>query len=179
MIAGYFFFTERFLPALRSEPVRMEEGATMTQSFAFRPLALKKFHPLPSDLKYIPDDKAVLLLFYDSTCPACYENLPAWRSAIEASGEWVMILAVAVEEDLKVAEAYARRHLPGAIPVKAEEPRELFGTLGVEIVPYTAFVDMDGALAFARPGRLDDAALAELIRALGDPGGYLDPYMEE
>ena len=173
VLTVYFLFTERLLPSLRSEPVRVPEGGALTDSFSFRPLAEPKGKT--KAYRYIPDARPVLLLFYDSTCPACYANLSAWRSALEAADEGTMVLAVALEEDRGAAEAYARRQLPGAFPVQAIEPRELLATLGVEIVPHTVLVGIDGTLRFVRPGRLDEQALEVLIRALGRPDGDLIP----
>ena len=40
--ALYFLLTERVLPLLQSEPVRVHEGGTLTESFAFRPLGVEK-----------------------------------------------------------------------------------------------------------------------------------------
>ena len=93
----YFLLTERLLPSLRGEPVLVPEGGTLTDSFAFRPLGAGE---RTFALKYVPDERPVLLLVFDSTCPACYANLESWQLAIEAAGSKVTVLAVALEREL-------------------------------------------------------------------------------
>ncbi|MEE9156595.1 MAG: hypothetical protein V3U38_08085 [Gemmatimonadota bacterium] len=171
--ALYFLLTERVLPLLQSEPVRVHEGGTLTESFAFRPLGMER--PKTVDLRHIPDEWPVLLLVFNSTCPACYANLPAWRRAIDAAGRRVTVLAVAIESDRSAAQSYATRELPRALAVEPVEPMELTGTLGIDVVPYTALVGTGGSLEFSRPGRLDSADVASLTRALGGPGGHPNP----
>ncbi len=128
--ALYFLLTERVLPLLQSEPVRVHEGGTLTESFAFRPLGMER--PKTVDLRHIPDEWPVLLLVFNSTCPACYANLPAWRRAIDAAGRRVTVLAVAIESDRSAAQSYATRELPQALAVEPVEPMELTGTLGID-----------------------------------------------
>lgn len=177
MIAVYFLLTERLLPSLRSEPVRVPQGGALTESFSFRPLGVKTARP--KDLQHVPDALPTLLLVFDSDCPACYENAAAWRAAINAAGEKIRVLALTFENESLAAGAYVRQQLPGAIPMAPTEPREFALTFGVEIVPFTALVDVDGTLKFVRPGRLDSTAVARLKRALDDSGSHLNLFEEE
>ena len=177
MIAVYFLLTERLLPSLHSEPVRVPQGGTLTESFSFKPLGVKTAKP--KDLRHVPDALPTLLLVFDSNCPACYENAAAWRTAIEAAGEGIRVLALTFESEPVAPEAYVRGQLSGAIPMAPTEPREFALTFGVEIVPFTVLVDIDGTLKFVRPGRLDSTAVATLKRALDDCGSHLNLFEEE
>ena len=76
--AFYFLATERVIPALRGDPVRVVEGWRLPGGLEFELLDGSQ----SSGTVVVPGAKPALLLAYSSTCPACYENLPAWREVI-------------------------------------------------------------------------------------------------
>ncbi|UCC48150.1 MAG: hypothetical protein JSV41_11860 [Gemmatimonadota bacterium] len=165
LAALYLVTTERLLPALRDAPVRLGEGEQLARVLEFRTLA--NGHERTGEEIAVPGDRATLLFVFSSTCPACYTNLPAWREVTEAAGGTTTVLAVALERDRSAARSYARRHLSWATAVVPKHPREFVGTLGVDIVPFTALVGRDGVLEFVWPGSLDSLTSHSLIRALG------------
>ena len=142
VMALYFIVTERVIPALRGEPVRVLEGGQLPGGLEFETLD-------GSGTVAVAVGKPALLLVYSSTCPACYANLPAWHEVIEASGKTATILAVAVEADRVAALEYAEAHLSMA----------------------TAVIDAEGILRFVRQGSLDRESIEFLIRALGALAG--------
>lgn len=165
VVAAYVLATERVIPALRGEPAVVEVGETLPGAFEFELLERQ------GDRVAVPGGRATLLLFYNSTCPACYANLPSWQTVIDAVGVEVSVLAVALEGERPAARAYARRHLPGALGVVPEDAREVTGRLGIGIVPSTALVGPSGALRYVRQGSLDRSAVDSLVRALEALGG--------
>ena len=163
VMALYFLVTERVIPALRGEPVRVVEGGRLPGGLEFE---LLDGSTVRGTVK-LPGAKPALLLVYSSTCPACYANLPAWREVIEAGEEGVTVFAVGLESDRVAASQYAREHLPSALSVVPEDPHRFGSILGVDIVPFTALVDASGTLRFVRQGSLDTGSVDSLIRALG------------
>ncbi len=172
LAAAYFLGTERVIPALRGEPVRVAEKEKVAGELGFRRLAEGR---LGSEGLRVPGERPVLLLVFSSSCPACYANLPAWHAVIEVAQGVASVFAVAVERNQPAALAYARQHLSEAVLVAPEDVREFAGVLGVDMVPFTALVGSDGVVEFVRAGRLDSTAVGSAIRALGVLGGPSNP----
>lgn len=166
VMALYFLATERVIPAVRGEPVRVAEGAKLPGSFQFELLGEAGRTGEATKIR-VPGSRPVLLLVFSSTCPACYANLPAWREVIENADGVPEVIAVGLEPDRLAALAYARRHLPAAVAVAPEDSRRFVGTLGVDVVPFTALVDTGGIVQFLQQGSLDSTAVSSLLRALG------------
>lgn len=166
---SYFLVTERVVPALRGEPVRVREGERLVEAIEFEPLGTERDALGAKGLR-VPGAKPTLLLVFNSACQACYRTLPAWHDLVAAAGGAASVLAVALDPDEQAAGAYARQHLAVAVAVAPEDPRRFAGILGVDIVPSTALLDRDGVLRFMRQGSLDSLAVSSLIRALGALG---------
>jgi hypothetical protein len=160
-LAVYFLATERVIPALRGEPARAVPGEALPAKLALEPLGAASGRKI-----VVPAGAPALLLVFNSSCPACYANLPAWREALAAATGDVRVLAVGLQSDRRAARAYVRHELPGAEPVMPGDARFFVGTLGVEYVPFTVLVDGDGVVRFLRQGRLDPAATTALRGAL-------------
>ncbi len=167
VMALYFLVTERVIPALRGEPVRIVEGEKLPGGLDFELLEGSE----SSGTVTVPGAKPSLLLVYSSTCPACYANLKNWHEVIEAVGDDATVIAVGIEADRVAARRYARKHLPSAVPTVPEDPHRFGGILGVGIVPFTAVVDAGGTLRFVQEGSLDPRSVESLIRALGALAG--------
>jgi len=167
VVAAYLLISERLLPALRGEPALVGEGERLDDAIEFHPLAEDRLADVLTERISVPSDRPTLLLVFASTCPACYANLEAWSTAIDAADGVATVLAVGFERDRKAAREYALRHLPRAMPVAPRDPRWFAGRLGVSIVPFTALVNADGTVGFVRQGRLDAASVASLRGALG------------
>ncbi|MGD2217090.1 MAG: hypothetical protein PVJ64_10045 [Gemmatimonadales bacterium] len=165
VVAAYLVATERVIPALRGEPEAVDVGAKLAERLEFERLVAGPVSPGRGRIG-VPGQGAVLLLVYNSTCPACYANLAAWERAVSAAEGVASVLSVALESDLLAARAYARRHLPSAVAVTPRDARRVTGALGIGIVPSTALVGGDGTLLFLRQGSLDRVAVDSLVRAL-------------
>lgn len=166
VLVSYFVVTERVVPALRSEPVRVRVGERLSEPLEFRPLGQENGSRDAAAIR-LPDGRATLMLVFNSTCQACYRTLPAWQRAVAATDGEVAVLAVALDGDRRAAGVYARRNLPTALVVAPEDPGRFVSVLGVGVVPFTALLDPEAVLVFARQGSLDGLAIDSLIRALG------------
>lgn len=174
LAALYLVIADRVLPALRDRPVLTVEGERVSESIRFQRLSAFDASET-GETVVVPDGRSVLLLVYNSTCPACYANLGAWRRVLEAVPESIGAFAVALERDQRAAAEYARRQLPGVPSYAPLEPRRFAETLGVNVIPFTALLDERGVLVYARQGRLDSLAVGTLIRALGALQGSSTP----
>lgn len=163
ILAAYLLATERLIPALRGAPTRTLEGEQLSERLQFRVLSGERND---GPAQTVPDTGRTLLLVFSSTCPACFENLPAWEQVAGSGRGSVRVLAVALERDRRAASLYVRRHLPTATPVVARDAARFAAALGIEVVPFTALVAADGTVEFARPGRLDPASVRVLIDLL-------------
>ncbi len=163
--AVYFLVKERLIPAVRSEPARVIEGEELAESFQFELLSRDGSASRAARIQ-VPGRRPALLLVFDSACPACYANLPAWRDLLAVSAGGVISLAIGLDRDPRDAWKYAHDHLPAATAVSIRNAREFATVMGVRVVPFTALVGADGVLHFARQGRLDATATETAIRAL-------------
>ncbi len=170
VLVGYFVVTERVVPALRGEPVRVHEGERLPEVLEFEPLEDGK-GPLGAARIRLPAGRSTLMLVFNSTCQACYRTLPAWQQVVSAVGDETEVLAVALDDDRRAAGLYARHNLPMALAVTPEDPGRFVDMLGVGVVPFTALLDPDAELVFARQGSLDAPAVSSLLRALGALAG--------
>ncbi len=165
LTAAYLVATERVIPALRGVPAPVDAGEKLAARLEFERLAAGPGEG-GEDRMEVPGEGAVLLLFYSSSCPACYANVAAWDRVVSAAAGNASVLSVALDRDLESARAYARRHLPSTVAVVPRRARRLTGALGIGIVPSTALIDGDGVVMFLRQGSLDRAAVDSLLSAL-------------
>lgn len=165
LVAAYLVVTERVIPALRGEPVPVDAGEKLAGRLEFDLLAASPGGGKGGRIG-VPGEGAALLLVYNSTCPACYANLPAWDRVVRAAEGVASVLSVALDRDRAAARAYARRHLPSTVAVVPRDARRLTGALGIGIVPSTALVGRDGVVVFLRQGSLDRAGVDSLVSAL-------------
>jgi hypothetical protein len=164
--AVYILATERVIPALRGEPVLLQQGDSLTESLEFRALGASQDEAV-ARVSRVPSAQPSLLLAFASTCPACYANLPAWKKLVSSASESASVLAVALERDSLAALSYSRDNLPGAIAVIPRDPQRFVDVLGLSVVPFTILVYVDGRVAFLKRGRLESASVVAATRALG------------
>lgn len=165
LTAAYLVATERVIPALRGGPVPVDAGEELAARLEFERLAGSSGSGGGGRIE-VPGEGAVLLLLYNSSCPACYANVAAWDRVVRAAAGIASVLSVALDRDLESARAYARRHLPSTVAVVPRRARRLTGALGIGIIPATALIDGDGVVLFLRQGSLDRAAVDSLVSAL-------------
>lgn len=107
---------------------------------------------------------STLFLIFQSTCPACERNLPAWRRLVaEARGS--RVLAIGLEEESS-ALSYVRERLPDALAVRPLDRDAFIGRLDLTVVPTTLAVDAQGVLRRRTEGTLQSAAVDDLAAVL-------------
>jgi hypothetical protein len=169
-VASYFLVVERVVPALRDARPALKAGDSLTQRLQLRALGAAGERAGMGAIM-IPGPGPALLLVFSSMCPACYANLAAWREILKALHGSASAYAVALEDDLPAARAYAGANLPGVLAVRPADPRRFVDALGVRVVPLTALIDAEGVVRFMARGRLDSTAVARAIGALGALSG--------
>lgn len=165
-VASYLVVTERVLPAVRGPADLVMEGERLSSALRFEKLGSGADGRSSESLVRAPGERSTLLLVFHTACPACYRNLSAWRSLIDAGGGGVAALAVGLDADGRKVEIYTRRNLAGAVAVRPLDGQDLLETLGIEIVPFTAIVGPNGMLEFVHHGSLDSLAVKAGIGAL-------------
>lgn len=107
---------------------------------------------------------STLFLVFQSTCPACERNLPAWQRLVaEARGS--RVLAIGLEEEAP-AMRYVREQLPEALAVRPLDQDAFLRRLTVTVVPTTLVVDGGGVLLERFEGMLRDDIVDSLVAGL-------------
>lgn len=112
---------------------------------------------------------ATVYLIFQSTCPACERNLPAWKRLLEAA-PGARALALGLEE-AGTALDYVRASLPEALAVDALDRNAFVRRLQVSVVPTTLVVDGRGVLQARLDGMLRAGAVDTLVALLGSGPG--------
>lgn len=161
--AGGLLVRDRLIPAWQQRQV-VAVGETVPAGLSLVTLAARDTVPLG---RLRPS----LLLYFQSGCPACTRNLPAWQRLLEERPRDVRVVAVGLEAPA-AALGYVRRELPGALAVRPEDRAGTLRLLDVEAVPTTQLVDGDGRLLVSRTGVLTPAEVHRILdRASGAAGG--------
>lgn len=113
------------------------------------------------------EGKPLVINFWASWCPACVAELPEFRSVHAEYGDQVSFLGLANTDRRDAAQSLAAD--VGLTYTLADDPRgELFVEFGLISMPSTIFVDSDGRIDEVFGGVLNEALLAERVRALVD-----------
>lgn len=160
---------DRLLPALREKPAA-EEGDRVPRDVEVTALA-------SGDEMNLRETGAAVLLVFQSTCPACGHNLPAWRRLLARRPAGLRALAVGLEPPSS-ALAYVRRELPGALAVRPRDPGDFARAFGLSTVPTTLLLDGKGRLRWRRDGVLADADLESFLTAAGPGAGEREATSE-
>lgn len=170
VLAAALFVRDRVLPAWRARQV-VEIGERAPESLSLVTLAT-------GDTVRLGRLRPSLLLWFQSTCPACGRNLPAWRRLVAERPPEVRVAAVGLE-DAVPALAYVREELPEALAVRTGDRARATRIMGVEAVPTTQLVGADGRLLWSRSGVLTAADVDRVLRrARGDLASGSDPERE-
>lgn len=154
VVAAGLLVRDRLLPAWRAHQV-VAVGETAPDDLALVSLASR-------DTFRLDGLRPSLLLFFQSTCPACGRNLPAWHRLIRERPAGVRTVAVGLEAAGPALD-YVREELPRALGTRPAESGRTTRILGVEAVPTTLVLGADGRVLWRRSGVLDDG---EVRRAL-------------
>lgn len=152
--AAALLVRDRLLPAWRTHQV-VEVGEAVPGDLGLVSL-------VTGDTAALESFRPALLLHFQSTCPACTRNLPAWRRLLEERPSGVPTLAVGLERRLS-ARDYVRERLNGATAVGPVDMTRTTHLLGVEAVPTTQVVDRNGRLLWSRTGVLTDADVDRVL----------------
>lgn len=159
VVAGAFLVRNHLLPAWRAQQV-VEVGERV-------PGELRLVSLVARDTLRLGQVGPALLLYYQSTCPTCARNLPAWRRLLDERPDGLGAVAVGLEAPT-TALGYAREELPGAVAVRPADRARTTRLMGVEVVPTTQLVDGGGRLRWSRSGVLSAADVERILdRARG------------
>jgi thiol-disulfide isomerase/thioredoxin len=91
---------------------------------------------------------------WGSWCPPCREELPLFQEFAESAGDRVRVLGVISRDGEPQAASFASDAGVG-FPSAFDGEGELMAQLGLNALPYTAFVAADGTLAHAELGPVE------------------------
>lgn len=113
------------------------------------------------DLGRAPGVPTVVNL-WGSWCPPCREEMPVLQELAGSAGERVRVVGIISKDGLPQAAAFAE-DAGVTFPSAYDASGQLMAELGVNALPYTYFLDADGALVHTEAGPV---ASVEELRAL-------------
>lgn len=113
------------------------------------------------DLGRAPGVPTVLNL-WGSWCPPCREEMPVLQQLADTAGGAVRVVGVISKDGLPQADSFAA-DAGVTFPSAFDGEGELMAELGLNQLPYTYFLDADGALVYTQVGPV---ASVEELRAL-------------
>ena len=102
------------------------------------------------DLGRAPGVPTVVNL-WGSWCPPCREEMPVLQQFADAAGDRVRVVGVISKDGLPQADSFAA-DAGVRFPSAFDGQGELMADLGLNVLPYTYFLDADGALAYTQVG---------------------------
>jgi cytochrome c biogenesis protein CcmG/thiol:disulfide interchange protein DsbE len=105
------------------------------------------------DLARAPGVPTVLNL-WGSWCGPCREELPLFQQLADDAGDQVQVLGVISKDGIPQAESFAA-DVGVTFPSAYDGDGELMADLGLNVLPYTAFIAADGTLVFSQLGPVD------------------------
>ena len=103
-----------------------------------------------------------LVNLWATWCPPCREELPVLQQFAEDAGDWVQVIGVISKDGRPQAESFAEEIGIG-FPSAFDGDGALMGELGLNVLPFTYFLDADGGLVHTQVG---DVGSAEELRGL-------------
>jgi cytochrome c biogenesis protein CcmG/thiol:disulfide interchange protein DsbE len=105
------------------------------------------------DLGRAPGVPTVVNL-WGSWCGPCREELPLLQQFADAAGDRVRVVGVISKDGVPQAESFAA-DAGVTFPSAYDGEGELMADLGLNVLPYTAFIAADGTLAHSELGPVD------------------------
>ena len=102
------------------------------------------------DLARAPGVPTVVNL-WGSWCGPCRDELPVFQEFADVAGDRVRVLGVISKDGVPQAESFAA-DVGVSFPSAYDGEGELMADLGLNVLPYTAFLDADGRLTFSQLG---------------------------
>ena len=103
-----------------------------------------------------------LVNLWGSWCPPCREELPVLQDFADVAGEQVRVLSVISKDGVPQADSFAA-DAGVTFPAAFDGEGQLMADLGINVLPFTYFVDADGALVHTQVGQV---ASVDELRAL-------------
>ena len=149
---------ETALDPCPEQPARPAAGEQTLPALAFDCLGGGRL-----DLARAPGTPTVLNL-WGSWCPPCREEMPLLQSFAEEAGNQVRVIGVISKDGVPQAGAFADDAgvtFPGAFDGEGR----LMAELGINALPYTYFLDADGAVTHVQTGPVESVAELETLVA--------------
>ena len=108
------------------------------------------------DLGRAPGVPTVVNL-WGSWCPPCREEMPVLQEVAATSGDRVRVVGIISKDGLPQASAFAE-DAGVTFPSAYDASGELMAELGINALPFTYFLDADGALVHTQAGPVASAA---------------------
>jgi thiol-disulfide isomerase/thioredoxin len=102
------------------------------------------------DLARAPGVPTVVSL-WGSWCPPCREELPLMQQLADAAGDRVRVVGVISKDGLPQADSFAA-DAGVTFPSAFDGEGRLMTDLGINVLPFTYFLDADGGLVFTQVG---------------------------
>ena len=114
------------------------------------------------DLSRAPGVPTVVNL-WGSWCTPCRDELPVLQEFADVAGGRVRVVGVISKDGVPQAESFAA-DAGVTFPSAFDAEGDLMSELGLNVLPYTAFLDADGRLVFDQLGPVDSVdELRELV----------------
>jgi len=97
-----------------------------------------------------------LVNLWATWCPPCRAELPVLQQVAEEAGDRVRIVGVISKDGQPQAESFAEEIGIG-FPSAFDGEGELMGELGLNVLPFTYFLDADGGLVHTEVGEVSSA----------------------
>ena len=122
--------------------------------------------------------KTVLLVFWNTTCDVCKQQLPGLRRLVEVSRHYpqLAILTIAVDESPSDVEAVLEKHtgVKDPFPVALDPESEIVaGRFGTKLFPETWVIDSSGIvrMRFDGPRNWGGSLAIDLLKNVSRGGG--------
>jgi len=93
----------------------------------------------------------ILVNLWGSWCPPCREEMPVLQQFADTAAERVRVVGVISKDGLPQADAFAA-DAGVTFPAAFDGEGQLMTELGLNVLPYTYFLDADGGLAYTQVG---------------------------
>ena len=133
-------------------PCPEQDGAVVDDS-ALPPLVFDCVGGGALDLRQAPGVPTLVNL-WGSWCGPCREELPVLQSFAETAGDRVRVVGVISKDGVSQAASFAE-DAGVTFPSAYDEEGELMAELGLNGLPYTAFLAADGTLVHSELGPVD------------------------
>ena len=121
----------------------------------------------PVEVLYGQDSRKVLVLVFSPTCPFCDQNWPRWQQMISGLDRSA-VRPVAVDVTSTTTAGFISQHLPADLPVFLKVDPGITLDYRMQLTPQTILVDRAGKVEKVWTGVLNDSALADVQKRLGE-----------